>query len=96
MTLTCPHCSKRIPLEINPALVRLLTPSQLEVVQAKMSRGECNKELAARLNTTEQAIKNRLRKAYQSLGVHSDIEMTVLWFRNIVAQCPNPKSGQAA
>jgi DNA-binding NarL/FixJ family response regulator len=95
MTLTCPHCTKDIRLQVNPQIVKNLTPKEIEVLQAKTQRGEGNKEIAARLHTTEQVIKNRMRGIYQALNVHSDIELMVLWFRN-VQPCPNPKSGQAA
>ena len=95
MTLTCPHCTKAIQLQINPEILKGLTPAEIQLIQAKMSRGESNKELANRLGTSEQVIKNRLRDIYSAFRVHSAVEMAILWFRNVQPQS-NPKSGQVA
>lgn len=95
MTLTCPHCTKEVPLQINPELLKHLTGSDVVLVKEKLKTGESNKELAARLNTTEQVIKNRLRDIFIRLQVHSSLELSIVWFRNIQSQ-PKPRNGQAA
>jgi len=98
MTLTCPHCTKEVRLQVNPDIVKLLTPSEIELVREKMRTGESNKEIASRLKTSEQVIKNRLRDIYSALNVRNGVALAVLWFRSIVTTkpSPNPKSGQAA
>jgi DNA-binding NarL/FixJ family response regulator len=45
-----------------------------------------NKEIASQLGTTEQVIKNYLRKIYDKLGVSDRLELALYWLN---LQVPN-------
>ncbi|HVT98767.1 MAG TPA: response regulator transcription factor, partial [Acidobacteriaceae bacterium] len=51
-----------------------LTPKELKIV-ALIVQGCKNKEIAVRLNTTEQVIKNYLRSVYDKTGVSDRLEL---------------------
>ncbi|MGH9580759.1 MAG: LuxR C-terminal-related transcriptional regulator [Terriglobales bacterium] len=53
-----------------------LTPKELHVV-ALIVQGFKNKEIATRLNTTEQVIKNYLRNVYDKVGVSDRLELAL-------------------
>lgn len=53
-----------------------LTPKELKIV-ALIVQGCKNKEIAVRLMTTEQVIKNYLRKIYDKLGVSDRLELAL-------------------
>ncbi len=53
-----------------------LTPKELKIV-ALIVQGCKNKEIAVRLNTTEQVIKNYLRSIYDKTGVSDRLELAL-------------------
>jgi len=53
-----------------------LTPKELKIV-ALIVQGYKNKEIAARLGTTEQVIKNYLRNVYDKIGVSDRLELAL-------------------
>jgi hypothetical protein len=61
-----------------------------------------NKEIAQRVGTTEQVVKNYLRKVYDKLGVADRLELALYCLHNRVleggtkAATPAPAASQAA
>lgn len=53
-----------------------LTPKELRIV-ALIVQGYKNKEIATRLGTTEQVIKNYLRNVYDKIGVSDRLELAL-------------------
>jgi DNA-binding NarL/FixJ family response regulator len=53
-----------------------LTPKELAVINC-IAQGMRNKEIGHRLGTTEQVIKNYLRRVYQKLGVSDRLELAL-------------------
>jgi two-component system, NarL family, nitrate/nitrite response regulator NarL len=53
-----------------------LTPKELAVITG-ITEGKRNKEIAYELGTTEQVIKNYLRKVYDKLGVSDRLELAL-------------------
>ncbi len=53
-----------------------LTQKEMNIV-ACVSQGMKNKEIAQRVNTTEQVVKNYLRKVYDKLGVSDRLELAL-------------------
>jgi two-component system, NarL family, nitrate/nitrite response regulator NarL len=53
-----------------------LTPKEFAVITC-ITQGKRNKEIAYELGTTEQVIKNYLRKVYDKLGVSDRLELTL-------------------
>jgi two-component system, NarL family, nitrate/nitrite response regulator NarL len=51
-----------------------LSPKELAII-TRITQGKSNKEIAYQLGTTEQVIKNYLRKVYDKLGVSDRIEL---------------------
>lgn len=60
-----------------------LTPREMQVV-AQLVQGCKNKEIALRLGTTEQVIKNYLRNIYGKTGVSDRLELALFASRNRV------------
>jgi DNA-binding NarL/FixJ family response regulator len=55
-----------------------LSPKELAVI-TYVTQGMRNKEIAMQLGTSEQVIKNYLRKIYGKLGVSDRLELTLYW-----------------
>jgi two-component system, NarL family, nitrate/nitrite response regulator NarL len=53
-----------------------LSPKELAVISC-ITQGKRNKEIACQLGTTEQVIKNYLRKVYDKLGVSDRLELAL-------------------
>lgn len=53
-----------------------LSPKELAII-AHITQGKRNKEIAFSLGTTEQVIKNYLRKIYEKLGVSDRLELAL-------------------
>ncbi len=53
-----------------------LSPKELAIITC-ITQGNCNKEIACQLGTTEQVIKNYLRKLYDKLGVSDRLELAL-------------------
>jgi DNA-binding NarL/FixJ family response regulator len=62
-----------------------LSPKELTVI-TYVTQGMRNKEIAFQLGTSEQVIKNYLRKIYDKLGVSDRLELALYWLNH---QLPN-------
>jgi DNA-binding NarL/FixJ family response regulator len=80
-----------------------LTPKEALIVSC-VTQGMKNKEIAARVGTTEQVVKNYLRKVYDKLGVADRLELALYCLNNRVLQdakqvapveAPKPASTEA-
>ena len=60
----------------SPKMQPKLTPRELEIMSC-ITQGMRNKEIAYKLGTTEQVIKNYLRKVYDKLGVSDRLELAL-------------------
>jgi DNA-binding NarL/FixJ family response regulator len=79
-----------------------LTPKESLIVSC-VTQGMKNKEIALRVGTTEQVVKNYLRKVYDKLGVADRLELALYCLNHHVvdnskipplpASTPNPASG---
>jgi DNA-binding NarL/FixJ family response regulator len=64
-----------------------LTPKE-SVIVACVTQGMKNKEIALRVGTTEQVVKNYLRKVYDKLGVADRLELALFCLHNRIVD-PN-------
>jgi len=77
-----------------------LTPKEALIVSC-VTQGMKNKEIAVRVGTTEQVVKNYLRKVYDKLGVADRLELALFCLHNRVTenaakpQVPQPTKGSA-
>jgi DNA-binding CsgD family transcriptional regulator len=77
-----------------------LTPKESMIVVC-VTQGMKNKEIAIRVGTTEQVVKNYLRKVYDKLGVADRLELALYCLNNRVVdgvqkpgvQAPEAPSG---
>ena len=53
-----------------------LSPKEMSIITC-ITQGKRNKEIAYQLGTTEQVIKNYLRKIYDKLGVYNRVELVL-------------------
>jgi len=60
----------------NPRTQPRLSPKELAIIQC-ITQGKRNKEIAFQMSTTEQVIKNYLRKIYDKLGVSDRLELAL-------------------
>ena len=68
-----------------------LTPKESLIV-ACVTQGMKNKEIAIRVGTTEQVVKNYLRKVYDKLGVADRLELALYCLNNrVVEGVPKPQ-----
>src|ERR1700692_226831 len=83
-----------------------LTPKEMLIVSC-VTQGMKNKEIALRVGTTEQVVKNYLRKVYDKLGVADRLELALFCLNHRVldgaiavpakpAQAAQPANGHAA
>lgn len=75
-----------------------LTPKETLIVSC-VTQGMKNKEIALRVGTTEQVVKNYLRKVYDKLGVADRLELALYCLNHHVvdnAKIPALPSGNAA
>ncbi len=75
-----------------------LTPKETLIVSC-VTQGMKNKEIAQRVGTTEQVVKNYLRKVYDKLGVADRLELALFCLNNRVIEGQNaanrePSSGE--
>src|SRR5438105_7784024 len=67
-----------------------LTPKESLIVSC-VTQGMKNKEIAARVGTTEQVVKNYLRKVYDKLGVADRLELALYCLPNrVLENAPKP------
>jgi len=73
-----------------------LTPKEALIVSC-VTQGMKNKEIALRVGTTEQVVKNYLRKVYDKLGVADRLELALYCLNNRVLQdAPKPPAPPVA
>src|SRR5215468_1833367 len=73
-----------------------LTPKESLIVSC-VTQGMKNKEIAARVGTTEQVVKNYLRKVYDKLGVADRLELALYCLNNrvVLDAKPTAPAGQS-
>ena len=62
-----------------------LSPKEMSIITC-ITEGKRNKEIAIQLGTTEQVIKNYLRKIYGKLGVSDRLELALYCLHNKIIQ----------
>src|SRR5438128_1492444 len=79
-----------------------LSPKELNIISF-VTQGLRNKEIATEVRTTEQVIKNYLRKVYDKLGVSDRLELALFCLHNRVLESspkapvvPQPSSGNGS
>jgi DNA-binding CsgD family transcriptional regulator len=81
-----------------------LTPKETVIVSC-VTQGMKNKEIALRVGTTEQVVKNYLRKVYDKLGVADRLELALYCLNHRVvdanakvpaAPAASPENGNAS
>jgi DNA-binding NarL/FixJ family response regulator len=73
---------------VNPRSQPRLSPKELAIIVC-ITQGKRNKEIAYQLGTTEQVIKNYLRKIYDKLGVSDRLELALYCLHNKVLPSDN-------
>jgi DNA-binding NarL/FixJ family response regulator len=68
-----------------------LTPKESMIVSC-VTQGMKNKEIAVRVGTTEQVVKNYLRKVYDKLGVADRLELALYCLNNRVGGTEKPQA----
>jgi DNA-binding NarL/FixJ family response regulator len=71
-----------------------LTPKEALIVSC-VTQGMKNKEIAVRVGTTEQVVKNYLRKVYDKLGVADRLELALYCLNSRVLQDAKPAAPAA-
>jgi DNA-binding NarL/FixJ family response regulator len=66
-----------------------LTPKESLIVSC-VTQGMKNKEIALHVGTTEQVVKNYLRKVYDKLGVADRLELALYCLHHRVVDAPKP------
>ena len=66
---------------MNPRSQPKLSPKEMAIITC-ITQGKRNKEIAYQLGTTEQVIKNYLRKIYDKLGVSDRLELALYCLHN--------------
>jgi len=69
----------------NPRTQPKLSPKEMSIITC-ITQGKRNKEIAFQLGTTEQVIKNYLRKVYDKLGVSDRLELALYCLHNKIIQ----------
>ncbi len=70
---------------VNPRSQARLSPKEMAIITC-ITQGKRNKEIAFQLGTTEQVVKNYLRKIYDKLGVSDRLELALYCMHNKVIQ----------
>jgi DNA-binding NarL/FixJ family response regulator len=70
---------------VNPRSQARLSPKEMAIITC-ITQGKRNKEIAFQLGTTEQVIKNYLRKIYDKLGVSDRLELALYCLHNKIIQ----------
>ncbi len=66
---------------VSPKSQPRLSPKEMAIITC-ITQGKRNKEIAFQLGTTEQVIKNYLRKIYDKLGVSDRLELALYCLHN--------------
>ncbi|MEO6966029.1 MAG: response regulator transcription factor [Acidobacteriaceae bacterium] len=75
----------------NPRLQPRLSPKELSII-ACVTQGMRNKEIAYKIGTTEQVVKNYLRKIYDKLGVSDRLELALYCLHHQLLKQPPANS----
>jgi len=70
---------------VSPRSQPRLSPKELAIITC-ITQGKRNKEIAYQLGTTDQVIKNYLRKIYDKLGVSDRLELALYCLHNKIIQ----------
>ena len=70
---------------VSPRTQPRLSPKEMAIITC-ITQGKRNKEIASQLGTTEQVIKNYLRKVYDKLGVSDRLELALYCLHNKIIQ----------
>ncbi|HWG21604.1 MAG TPA: response regulator transcription factor [Terracidiphilus sp.] len=70
---------------VSPKIQPRLSPKEMAIITC-ITQGKRNKEIAFQLGTTEQVIKNYLRKIYDKLGVSDRLELALYCLHNKIIQ----------
>jgi DNA-binding NarL/FixJ family response regulator len=70
---------------VSPRNQPRLSPKEMSIITC-ITQGKRNKEIAFQLGTTEQVIKNYLRKIYDKLGVSDRLELALYCLHNKIVQ----------
>jgi len=70
---------------VSPKSQPRLSPKEMSIISC-ITQGKRNKEIAFQLGTTEQVIKNYLRKIYDKLGVSDRLELALYCLHNKIIQ----------
>ena len=70
---------------VSPKSQPRLSPKEMAIITC-ITQGKRNKEIAFQLGTTEQVIKNYLRKIYDKLGVSDRLELALYCLHNKIIQ----------
>src|SRR5450631_1261534 len=70
---------------VSPRSQPRLSPKETAIITC-ITQGKRNKEIAFQLGTTEQVIKNYLRKIYDKLGVSDRLELALYCLHNKIIQ----------
>jgi DNA-binding NarL/FixJ family response regulator len=70
---------------VSPRTQPRLSPKEMSIIGC-ITQGKRNKEIAFQLGTTEQVIKNYLRKIYDKLGVSDRLELALYCLHNKIIQ----------
>ena len=73
----------------NPKTQPKLSPKELSIIGC-ITRGMRNKEIAYQIGTTEQVVKNYLRKIYDKLGVSVRLELALYCMHHETLKKDNP------
>ena len=73
---------------VNPRTQPRLSPKEMAIITC-ITQGKRNKEIAYQLGTTEQVIKNYLRKIYDKLGVSDRLELALYCLHNKIIHSDN-------
>jgi len=69
-----------------------LSPKEIQII-AGVTQGLRNKDIAQEVGTTEQVVKNYLRKIYDKLGVSDRLELALYCMHHkLLETYPNPKA----
>jgi DNA-binding NarL/FixJ family response regulator len=70
---------------VSPRTQPRLSPKEIAIITC-ITQGKRNKEIAFQLGTTEQVIKNYLRKIYDKLGVSDRLELALYCLHNKIIE----------
>jgi two-component system nitrate/nitrite response regulator NarL len=79
---------------VSPRNQPRLSPKEMAIITC-ITQGKRNKEIAFQLGTTEQVIKNYLRKIYDKLGVSDRLELALYCLHNKIIQTDSDEESLA-